>query len=696
MTRWTLAPMAALVALVAPAFASSPVDQLAQPPADLRVVPALAGAPAGARVWTITRNAGAERYGQAALWTDASGTHWSRLSENFRGYVVEADEQIRFAADGTVESMIIRGSTPEGDSAESYHVKNGTYAWTSPVDHGTGKARPNLEYLALGGTFESFVPIIDAMLKSPTHAVDLLPSGRARIEPLTTLEVSNGTEHKTLKAYAILGFGLSPSPVWMDGNQFFAMLPDFLPAGWEKAGPAMSKAQDDALAGRMPAMAASIARTPAGPVVFANAKLYDADARAFREAMTVVVEHGRIAEVGPAASVRAPAGAQVIDGAGKTLIPGMWDNHMHYFDDYTGPLLLATGVTSARDPGNLPEELMARKKRVDAGKQLGPRIVPSLLINGAGPTKAELGVVAHSLAEALAEVQRAKDEGYFAIKLYNQIDPTWVKPMADLAHRLGLRVHGHLPFGMRPLDAVRAGYDEITHIASVMAQPLPDDYIAISDSMVRTMAFARLVPGIDLHSRTMTEFLDELARRKIAVDPTLNVFEETYVPDRGTYPAALAPYVETLPAQFARGFLSTALAPTPEVSRAQMRAAFDKVKALVGELYKRHITILAGTDGTGLELVHELELYVETGFTPADALATVTIVPATEYRLADRTGSIVKGKLAELALIDGDPSKDIGDLRQVELVMRDGKLMDAQALRTAVGISGPPKPRRRH
>jgi imidazolonepropionase-like amidohydrolase len=589
--------------------------------------------------------------------------------------------------------MIIRGKTPQGDAAESYQAKNGTYAWTSPVDHGSGKARPNLDYLALGGTVDSSIFIIDAMLRSPTHAVDLLPSGRGKIEPLTTLEVWNGKEKKTLTAYAITGFGLSPSPVWMDGDRFFGMLPDFLPAGWEKAGPAMSKAQDDALATRAPALVAKLAKTPAGPVVFANVKLYDADARAFRDAMTVVVENGRIAEVGPAARVQAPANAQVIDGGGKTLIPGMWDNHQHYGDDASGPMLLAAGITSVRDPGNLPVASMARKQRIDAGELLGPRIVPSLLINGSGPTQAEMGVVAHSLAEALAEVRRAKDEGYFAIKLYNQIEPAWVKPMADLAHELGLRVHGHLPVGMRSLDAVRAGYDEITHIASVLTQAMPDDYITISDSMTRTMAFAKLAPGVDLNTRMMTDYLDELARRHVAVDPTLNVFEEFYVPDRGTYPAAIAPYAETLPAQFARGFLSTAMAPTPEVSRAQMRAAFDKIAALVGALYKRHVTILAGTDGNGngIELARELELYVEAGLTPADALATVTINPATEYRLADRTGSIVKGKLAELALIDGDPEKSIGDLRQVELVMRDGKMMDAQALRASLGISGPPR-----
>lgn len=189
----------------------------------------------------------------------------------------------------------------------------------------------------------------------------------------------------------------------------------------------------------------------------------------------------------------------------------------------------------------------------------------------------------------------------------------------------------------------------------------------------------------------MTAYLDELAARHIVVDPTLVTFEDLYCFDRGTYPASDAPYADTLPAQVSRGFLSGSLAPKPDLSRAQMRASFAKLQALVEELNKRHITILAGTDGLGFELIRELELYVAAGMSPADALATVTINPARTFHLADKTGSIAKGKLAELALIDGDPSKNIGDLRQVELVMRDGKIMDAQALRDAVGISGPPK-----
>lgn len=645
--------------------------------------------PADAKVWTITDPAGTQ-HGTVALWTAADGTRWSRFSLNLRGFVSEIEEQNRFASDGTLQSMIVRGHTPSGDASESYVVKDGVYSWKSPVDRGEGKARAGLDYVAFGGTFDSFLFIIRDMLTSPTHSVALLPSGEGHIEPLTTLEVSNGAEKKILTAYAITGFGLSPFSIWMDGDAFFGAAPDFVPKGWEKVSAALSKAQDEALAKRAPELVAAIAKTPPGPVAFEDVQLYDADARLFRQHMSVVVDKGRIADVGPAARVRIPDGAQVIDGNGKTLIPGLWDNHQHYGDDSTGPLLLASGITSVRDPGNIPAESTARRKRIEAGDLLGPRIVPSLLIDGAGQYAAQVGVVAHSLDEALADVHRAKDEGYFAIKIYGSIDPAWVKPMAALAHELGLHVHGHIPHGMRPLEAVRDGYDEITHINFVMMQAMPDDVVAKSNTLARIMGTARYAADVDLHSKAMSDYLDELARRHIAVDPTLVTLEDTFVPDPGSYPPSVASYAATLPSQFSRAYLAGGMAPTPEVSRERMRRSFAKLETLVEELDRRHVTLLAGTDGVGFELIRELELYVDAGMSPAEALASATINPARVYGLDKVTGSIAKGKLAELALIDGDPSTKIGELRQVELVMRDGKTMEASALRAAIGISGLP------
>jgi hypothetical protein len=102
------------------------------------------------------------------------------------------------------------------------------------------------------------------MLKSPTHSVDLLPSGKGGIEALTTLDIENNGVKKHLTCYAMTGFGLSPQPVWMDGGQFFAFVPGLLPVGWEKFGSELSKAQDDAVAKRAPALVAAIAKTPPG------------------------------------------------------------------------------------------------------------------------------------------------------------------------------------------------------------------------------------------------------------------------------------------------------------------------------------------------------------------------------------------------------------------------------------------------
>ncbi|HSC19028.1 MAG TPA: amidohydrolase family protein [Rhizomicrobium sp.] len=674
--------------LVAPAFAQAPAQQTAGTPTEQ-----LAKPPADAKVWAITSGGGVARHGQVSLWTAADGTHWSRFSFNLRGFASEVDEQNRFAPNGTLQSMTIRGHTPGGDAAENYQVKDGNYIWTSPVDHGNGKARAGLEYVAFGGTFDSFNFVIDDLMKAPDHSVELLPSGRAHLEPLTSLTVSNGSQTKTLTAYAITGFGLSPFPIWMEGNTLFgtAGVIDFLPEGWAKVGPDLSRAQDAALAKRAPELVAKIAHTPAGPLAFKNVKLYDADAQKFRENMTVVVANGRVAAVTTAAKAKIPANAEVIDGSGKTLVPGLWDNHQHYGDDSTGPLLLASGITSVRDPGNQQDELWARKKRIDDGQLLGQRIVPSLLIDGPGPYTAQVAEVVHNQQEALDAVRKAKRMGYFAIKIYGSMDPSWVKPMAALAHKLGLHVHGHIPHGMRPLQAVRDGYDELTHMNFVMMQAMPDEVVQKSNTVARITGMGKYAADVDLHSPAMTAYLDELGRRRIAVDPTLVVLESTLVPDSGQIPPADAPYADTLPPQLVRGLLQSALAPTADMPRARMRAGFAKVQALVPELEKRHVTILAGTDGFGFEVIHELELYVQAGLTPEQALATVTINPARVYRLSNVTGSLAKGKLAELALIDGDPQKNIGDLRQVELVMRDGKLMKAADLRQALGITGPPK-----
>jgi imidazolonepropionase-like amidohydrolase len=299
-------------------------------------------------------------------------------------------------------------------------------------------------------------------------------------------------------------------------------------------------------------------------------------------------------------------------------------------------------------------------------------------------------MTASTLPEALAHVRYAKEHGFTGIKIYGSIRPEWVRPMAREAHRLGLHVSGHIPAGMRPREAVRAGYDEITHINFVFMQAMPDAVVRDSNGMKRFYGPAEFAADVDLARTPMRPFLDELARRRTVVDTTVVAFEGLLTTNPGEPHPGIAPFLGALPPQAERWARAGGAAPPPNVSRERMRASFARMRDSIAELHRRDITILAGTDGTGLELVRELELYVQAGLTPAEALANATIVPARVFGLADRTGSIAAGKLAELALIDGDPSSQIGDLRHVAYVMRDGRLMEAQALRAALGLGAPP------
>jgi imidazolonepropionase-like amidohydrolase len=176
----------------------------------------------------------------------------------------------------------------------------------------------------------------------------------------------------------------------------------------------------------------------------------------------------------------------------------------------------------------------------------------------------------------------------------------------------------------------------------------------------------------------------------VVADPTLVAFESLYVPENGELSAAYGPFVGTLPPATERAFLTGGFSVPAGLTRADYRASFRKLMMLSQALHKANVPIVAGTDGTGLEIVRELELYVEAGFTPAEALQTATINPARLVKADATTGSITLGKTADLVLVDGDPSKRIGDARHTVWVMSAGRLLNADELRAAVGFTGPP------
>jgi imidazolonepropionase-like amidohydrolase len=652
----------------------------------------LASPPENAKIFSIISSAG--KHGSLRRWVDKDGTRWSRESILLRGMVTETDQQIRFDENGMIRSMSVRGMTPSGPADENFVVARNEARWTSQVDKGAVAYQSPAFYVSFGGTGDSTAAFVEALHAAPGKQLALLPSGNARLEPLTSLTVGTGKLRQSVSAFALVGFVNSPVPVWLDSKgKFFALAFGlaWLPAGYEADLPALLKAQDDAMSKRSPALARSLATMPQGPVAFTGVRLYDALRKIFLPDMTVVVNGTKIQSVSPASSANVPANAQRIDGKGKTLLPGLWDVHMHYGDDFTGPALLSLGVTSVRDPGNINELTKNRAERRARGDLLGPKVHASLLLDGKGPNSAQSGTTAASLDEALAAIRKAKADGFIGIKFYGSFNPAWLKASIDEAKKLGLHVHGHVPATMRPWEAVKAGYDEITHINFVMMQAMPDEVVNNSNGIQRFEGIGRFAGKVDLGAPAMTAFIDDLAARKIRIDPTLVVYESIFVPEAGDLSPAYAPFVGTLPPAVERGFRQSGFAVPKDLTRADYRKSFDKLKSLVAALHKAGVPIVAGTDGSGLELVRELELYVDAGLTPADALETATLASAKLVGADASTGSITPGKNADLLLVDGDPSARIGDLRHVLMVMQDGRLMDADALRSAAGFSGMPK-----
>lgn len=667
------------VALGPALIAQTPTSDLAKPPAT-------------ARHFTILSTAGP--HGESWTWTAPDGTRMSRESLNLRGQVFELDASGTAGADGMPARVSIRGVTPQGDAAERFTIESGQARWASQVDRGESPYSAPRFYAAFGGPIDMTAWLIERLVAAPNRTLDLLPGGQARAERLTTLDVGDASNRQTITAWAVSGLGTAPTPIWTDATgTFFGVHLGlaWLPQGYESALAAIEKAQNDALASRVKALSQQLVRTPTGPVAFTNVQVYDAPGRRFVGDQTVIVEKNRISAVGPASTTKVPAGAEQIDGRGHTLVPGLWDCHMHVGSDFTGLQELSLGVTSVRDPGNSDQATMDRARRRASGELLFPHVYASSLIDGKGPYTAQVANVATSEAEAVALVRRAKDNGFIGVKFYGTLDPTWLPAAIAEAKKLGLHVHGHIPAGMRPLDAVNAGYDEITHINWIIMQAMPDSVIPVSNGIARFEGPGRYGREVDVDGKVMRTFITTLAERKIVSDPTMVAFEGLYVPEMGDLSAAYAPFVGTLPPATERGFRLGGFAVPKDLTRADYRASFDRMKTLLAAMHRAKVPIVAGTDGVGVELVRELEIYVEAGMTPAEALVTATLEPARLVGVEQRTGSIEVGKTADLVLVEGDPARRIGDLRQTRLVMLDGRVMDADALRSAAGFAGRPK-----
>lgn len=670
--------LAAVSPVATAAAAPTPKEQLLVPPknADHFVVVSEAG-----------------KHGDEWRWTLPDGSTAYRESILLRGLVFEVDQVVRFDAQGRPTKLTIRGVTPSGDAAETFAVDGQTGRWRTSVDEGSAPAAKGM-YATYGGPFLSNDAPVAAFLRAGSRGLDLLPSGRGTLEPSRSLSVAGPQGARTIRLHFLKGVNASPSPVWLDQQgKLFALVAGLalMPAGYEGNLKAIIAAQEAAIADLAPATARKFLTADARrPILFRNVKIYDAERERFVAGQNVVVSDGKIVSVGTALP-KLRDGARVIDGTGKTLVPGLWDSHMHMSDDFGAVSELALGVTSCRNPGGSIELAVSQRKRRAEGTLLSPECFTSPIIDQKGPLAAQGSLTVGSLDETLAAVRSIKDAGLTGVKFYTSMNPAWIPPAARLAHDLGLHVHGHIPAGMRTLDAVNAGYDEITHLYFATMQAMPDDVVAKSNTTLRLTGPGKHFQNVDFNAEPTRTVIRTLADRKIAVDPTLVVIEGVLMAQAGTVSPAYAAFVGTLPPATERNFKSGPI-PLPDgTTREDTVKSFDHMKKYVATLRKAGVPIVAGTDGNGMELVRELELYVEGGMTPAQALATATIDAARNVHVEGRTGSITAGKEADLLLVDGDPELRIGDLRHVDKVVMDGALLDGDALRTEAGFGGKPK-----
>lgn len=626
--------------------------------------------------------------GQQALWTAADGSVHVFFQFNDRGRGPKTSSVIKLDAQGIPVSETVTGNdylkSPVG---ETYMQEAGVAHWKSEFEEGEKKLTAPAVYVALNGA-PAEMSLLAKVALANGGAVALLPDGQAKIERLAEVDLATTAEKKQVALYAITGLDFAPTYLWLDDRlTFFAAVDPWstvIPEGWEGTAKTLQEAQDKAAHARAADLAAELAHPAPNGIVFAHVNLFDAQSGQTLKDQTVVVQGARISGFGPARQMNAPAGAEVVDGTGKTLLPGLWDMHAHVGDN-DGLLNLAAGVTTVRDLANDTESLLARRKRIEEGKEIGTRIVLAGIIDGPGPFQGPTKVLVSTPDEARAAVDNYVRLGYVQIKIYSSVKPELVPVIVKEAHQHGLRVSGHIPAEMTAAQCVELGYDEIQHANFLMLNFMPD--VKNTNSTSRFTEVAKRGADLKLNSPQFQSFVKLLEDHHTVLDPTLSIFEDMFEGRAGKIPVGYEAVARRLPPQVRRGLLTAGLTPPAGMDQ-QYRRSFTKMVEMVSAMYRAGIPIESGTDSmAGFAFDRELELHVEAGIPAKKVLQDATLGAAQIMKLDDELGSIVPGKLADLTLVNGDPAAHISDIRKTALVVKNGVIYKPEELYEALGVT---------
>ena len=487
--------------------------------------------------------------------------------------------------------------------------------------------------------------------------------------------------------WALWGLGLSPDFVLADStgrwkgtiSSGYVVVPQELAGESEALGRLAAGLESELLAGLTKRLSHRWDR----PVQLRNVRVLDPAPGALSKPTTVVTFGGRITTVTP--DLPPPDSGVVIDGEGGTLVPGLFDMHVHY-GAWDGPLHLAAGVTTVRDMGNTDVVLDGIVRGIESGSLMGPRVRRAGFIEGRSPFSSEGGFIADSLPAALDAVRRYATHGYQLVKLYNSLPPDWVAPIATEAHRLGLTVAGHVPAFSSSPRAVRDGYDEITHINQLVLSFLIDTDKEDTRTPFRFTALGLRTATLKLDDPRFQALVAEMLKRGVAHDPTIATFQSLLLARPGVTTVVDSAWLDHMPGPEQRS-RKVALLDIKPREDSVYRASSQRLREVLKYLFDRGIRLVPGTDDiSGVMLHSELEEWQRAGIPPRDVLRMATLGAAQHLGLDHELGSIVRGKQADFVLVPGDPTRDVAVLRQARLVMKDGVVYYPEELHQAIGM----------
>ena len=607
-----------------------------------------------------------------------------------RGSQVPLAVTFRAAHDLTPESFEIKGQTSRiSEIDQTVEVKDGKVRLRNRDKWTDGAAAPPQFFTIAGyapATMQMLMVRYWATHGSPA-ALATLPSGQVKIEPRGQDLISVDGRSEKLDRFLVEGLIWGRETLWFDAkrNLVAAVTLDAefdhfeaIRDGYESAlGTFVGRAGTDAM-DALAGISKSFASSSSGTLAIVGATLIDGTGSAPIPDAVVVVKQGRIEAAGARSKTKVPKHATVLDARGKAILPGLWDMHAHFEQVEWGAIYLAAGVTTVRDCGNEFEFITAVRDAIARGHGLGPRMLLAGIVDGTGPLG--LGVQRVDTPEqALLWTRRYHAAGFQQMKIYSSVKLEQVKIIADEAHRQGMTVTGHVPEGLDAYQVIEAGQDQINHIgyiADIMRAPLP----AHADRKARAQA----VIDIDFNSPEAQKAISFLKAHGTVVDPTIALME-FFTATTAKPPASFEPGVTRVAPELVEQL--TDVSPPSERS-AFGEKMFEKEVAIVGALHRAGIPIVAGTDQTvpGHSLHREMELYVQAGFTPMEAIQAATIVPARVMKIDKEVGTVERGKRADLIVIDGDPLADIRNARNVETVVSGGVVYNPSDLWRSVGF----------